>query len=97
MGKKGQKSRRVKIQEPILIELLAHMLEESGNFEKVTIGSFDDESGMWIDCYHSLQPNAQGKRYNKHLSFNGTGTILEDVQVWVEVMDWDDDKSKQLR
>ena len=28
---------------------------------------------------------------------NTGGYAAEDVQVWVEVMDWDDDKSKQLR
>ena len=93
----SKKSRRVKIQEPKLIELLHHMLEQSGNFVKVEMDVFDDGSASWIDCYHTLQPDKKGKRYVKHLSFNGEGTILEDVQVWEEKMNWDDDYQKQLR
>lgn len=79
-----------------LIEILYKQLQDSGNFEKVRIGRFDDDSASWIDCYHSLMPNNKGYRYMKHLSFNGEGTILEDVQVWREEMTWDDDKCKQL-
>ena len=94
---KMAKNRRVKIVELRLIETLHHMLEQSGNFEKVRMGSFDDGSASWIDCYHKTSPNDKGKRYMKHLSFNGEGTILEDVQVWEEKMSWDDDGQKELR
>jgi hypothetical protein len=80
-----------------LIDLLYEQLQNSGNFERVVRDEFSDGSGAWIDCYHTLSPNANGKRYNNHLSFNGDGTVLEDVQVWVEEMTWDDDKCKQLR
>ena len=91
------KNRRIKVEEISLREMLFHMLKASGNFEEVTEGRFDDDSASWIDCYHTKTPNAKGKRYGKHLSFNGAGTILEDVQVWEEKMKWDDDSMKQLR
>ena len=91
------KNRRVKIVELTLIEQLYHMLKDSGNFERVAKGSFDDGSASWIDCWHTENPDNKGKRYCKHLSFNGSGTMLEDVQVWEEKMKWDDDSQKQLR
>ena len=79
-----------------LIEVLYKQLQDSGNFVKVKMDAFDDESASWIDCYHTDKPDSKGKRYLKHLSFNGEGTVLEDVEVWVEKMSWDIDKSKQL-
>jgi len=83
--------------EKTLAELLYKQLKDSGNFEEVKIDSFSDGSGVWIDCYHTVSPNKNGKRWMKHLSFNGEGTLLEDVQVWEEKMKWDDDAQKQLR
>jgi hypothetical protein len=80
-----------------LIEILYKQLKKSGNFEQVDMDSFSDGSASWIDCYHTLSPDDKGYRYMKHLSFNGEGTILEDVQVWRDKMYWDDDESKQLR
>lgn len=80
-----------------LINLIHDQLKAAGNFEEINMGSFNDGSGSWIDCYHKTSPDDKGKRYVKHLSFNGEGTVLEDVQVWVEKMKWDDDYSKQLR
>ena len=80
-----------------LIEILYKQLKDSGNFVKIDMGSFDDGSASWLDCYHTLDPNEKGKRWSKHLSFNGEGTILEDVEVWQEEMSWDDDRQKQLR
>ena len=82
---------------PKLIDIICRQLQESNNFETVAKGEFDDDSGSWIDCYHIAGPNSNGKRYCKHLSFNGEGTVLEDVQVWEEQMTWDDDRSKQLK
>lgn len=94
--KKNQEGHNILI-DTILIDEILTQLENSGNFEKVKKGWFDDDSGSWIDCYHKTSPNSDGKRYCNHLSFNGEGTVLEDVQVWVEQMSWDDDKCKQLR
>lgn len=91
MGKKNKK------EEPRLIDILHKQLFEQGNFVEINKGSFDDGSGSWLDCFHETKPDSNGKRYIKHLSFNGEGTILEDVQVWVEKIKWDDDYSKQLR
>ena len=80
-----------------LIDILYKQLKKSENFELVRMDSFNDGSGSWIDCYHTLSPDSKGYRYSKHLSFNGEGTILDDVQVWREEMTWDVDQSKQLR
>lgn len=90
MGKKKNKG-------PKLIDILFTQLQDSENFVRIAKGEFDDGSGCWIDCYHIAGPNSEGKRYCKHLSFNGEGTVLEDVQVWQDQMTWDDDESKQLR
>lgn len=84
-------------EEKRLIDILYKQLKKSQNFEFIRMGSFDDGSGSWIDCYHTLAPDSKGHRYMKHLSFNGEGTILEDIQVWREEMNWDDDKQKELR
>jgi len=94
---KMSKNKKPKKGELKLIEIIYLQLEKSQNFEKLNIGSFDDGSSSWIDCYHTSSPDSDGKRYCNHLSFNGEGTVLEDVQVWVEQMSWDDDKCKQLR
>lgn len=80
-----------------LIDILYVQLKSGGNFERLTKGSFNDGSASWIDCHHTESPDKNGKRYVKHLSFNGEGTILEDIQVWQEKMTWDDDSMKQLR
>lgn len=89
-------AKKKKKEEPKLIDVLYKQLSESDNFVKIHRDSFSDGSGSWIDCYHETLPDSKGKRYMKHLSFNGDGTILEDVQVWSEKMVWDE-YDKQLR
>ena len=86
-----------KKQEPLLIDVLYKQLNQSGNFERVSKGSFDDGSASWIECYHTISPNKKGKRWVKQLAFNGEGTILKDVQVWQDEMTWSDDLQKELR
>jgi hypothetical protein len=82
--------------EKTLAEILYKQLKDSGNFKQVRIDSFSDGSGTWIDCYHTLDPDEKGRRWVKQLSFNGEGTMLEDVQVWEEKMTWSDDQ-RELR
>ncbi len=76
------------LKEKKLIDILYDQLNESGNFERVTKGRFEDKSASWIDCFNSIEPNANNKRLSKELSFNGKGTVLENIQIWEEKMEW---------
>ena len=73
-----------------LIDVIYNQLKESGNFTKVSKGKFDDKSGFWIECWTNDLPNSEGFRYTKELSFNGKGTVLEDVKIWKEQIQWGD-------
>ena len=77
-----------------LIDILYDQLKKQ--FAHITRGRFDDDSGSWIDCYRTCELNLE-KRYIHHLSFNGAGTVLEDVQVWEENKIWDEENAVQLK
>ena len=99
-AKKRKKSKKkMKKEKRLLIDLIFEQLVASGNFEEVIKDSFGDGSGQWISCYHSKEPNEEGKRYSKVLLFSGDGNTLENFQVWEEsqILVWDDENQKELK
>jgi len=77
-----------------LMDTIYKDLKKYGNYESISKGAFDDGSGAWIEAFHKVGPNENGKRYCQIISFNGDGTEIDDINIYEEKMTWEDDQKK---
>lgn len=73
-----------------LIDIICEQLKNSGKFNKVQKGSFEDGSSSWISCYKE----GEKEKYIQEISFNYEGSIIENIETFKEtpVVEWVVDK-----